>query len=214
VNGTLGLLVKPVKQFSFGLSYKLPFTAKLKGDVTFPFAAALPGPPPTTVTGTRSATWPMWLAGGIAVKPTDKWTITADVQYTNWKKLQTIPITFEDETWQTFLAAGAAYELLWKDTFQYRIGTEYWVSDSFALRDGYYIDENPGPIETQNILLPEFKYNWFTAGFGYKSEKIVIDAALQYGIGDDVVVPYGGGAMPGTHGMSMWVPSLNFTYKF
>ena len=37
----------------------------------------------------------MWLGGGIAIKPTNKLTITADIQYTNWKKLQTIPVTFE-----------------------------------------------------------------------------------------------------------------------
>ncbi|MCX6572124.1 MAG: outer membrane protein transport protein [Candidatus Aminicenantes bacterium] len=216
VNGTLGLLVKPVKQFSFGVTYKLPFTAKLKGDVTIPAAAGFGLP--TTDTGTRTAKWPMWLAGGIAVKPTDKLTITADVQYTNWKELDSIPVSFTNPGWQAALAPEAAYNLAWKDTFQYRIGAEYWISNSFALRAGYYIDENPGPIESQNILLPEFKYNWFTAGFGYKSDKFVIDAAIQYGVGGDITVPLSsyipGQNMPGVHGMSMWVPSLNFTYKF
>jgi long-chain fatty acid transport protein len=216
VNGTLGLLVKPVKQFSFGVTYKLPFTAKLKGDVTIPAAAGFGLP--TTDTGTRTAKWPMWLAGGIAVKPTDKLTITADVQYTNWKTLQEIPIAFANAGWQAGLAPEAAYNLLWKDTFQYRFGAEYWISKSFALRAGYYLDENPGPIESQNILLPEFKYNWFTAGFGYNSDKFVIDAAIQYGVGGDITVPLAsyipGQNMPGLHGMSMWVPSLNFTYKF
>lgn len=215
--GTLGLLVKPSEKFSIGLSGKLPFTAKLSGDVTIPGAALFELP--TIDTGTREATWPMWLGGGIAFKPTNKLTITADIQYTNWKKLQTIPITFENEGWNgTFGPEGTfdrVYELLWKDTFQYRFGAEYWLSEKFALRAGYYIDENPGPLETQNILLPEFKYNWFTAGFGYSTEKIVIDAAIQYGIGGDIAVPLEPGYdMPGLHGMSMWVPALNFTYKF
>jgi long-chain fatty acid transport protein len=230
VGGTLGLLIKPVEQFSFGVSYKIPFTAKLKGDVTIPYATMLPGVTTTMETGTREATWPMWLAAGIAVKPTDKLTITADIQYTNWKKLQTIPVSFEDPAWEGYFGVNGPTgpppvgtpntnrtdEFLWKDTFQYRFGAEYWISNSFALRAGYYIDENPGPPETQNILLPEFKYNWFTAGFGYQSGKLVIDAAIQYGTGADIDVPldpvhY---AMPGVHGMSMWVPSLNFTYKF
>jgi long-chain fatty acid transport protein len=217
---TFGLLVKPVKQFSFGVSYKLPFTAKLKGEVEIPLAVAVPGITTTTDTGTREATWPMWIGGGIAVMPTDKLTITADVQYTNWKKMQTIPISFETAAWNAVFGEGGIYdradELLWKDTFQYRFGAEYWVADSWAIRAGYYIDQNPGPLETQNILLPEFKYNWFTAGFGYRSDKVVIDAAIQYGVGGDITVPldpitY---SMPGVHGMSMWVPSLNFTYRF
>jgi len=217
VNGTLGLLIKPSEKFSIGLSGKLPFTAKLSGDVTIPGAALFELP--TMDTGTREATWPMWLGGGIAFKPSTKLTITADIQYTNWKKLQTIPITFENEDWNGLFGPGETYDrvydLLWKDTFQYRFGAEYRLSESFALRAGYYIDENPGPVETQNILLPEFKYNWFTAGFGYQSGKIVIDAALQYGVGGDIAVPLEpGNAMPGLHGMTMWVPALNFTYKF
>jgi len=216
VNGTFGLLVKPVKQFSFGVTYKLPFTAKLKGDVTIPGAVALPGPPPTTVTGTRTATWPQWLAAGIAFKPTEKLTFTADVQYTNWEKLQTIPVTFENATWQTFLSSGAAYQLLWKDTTQFRFGVEYMASKCLALRAGYYFDPNPGPVTTQNILLPEFKYNWMTAGFGYMSEKIAIDFSVEYGTAKDIVVEPGvsKAAMPGTHGMMILAPSLSFTYKF
>ena len=213
LNGTFGLLVKPVKQFSFGVTYKLPFTANLKGTVEIPAAAYYDLP--TTDTGTRSACWPQWLAAGIAVKPTDKLTLTADVQYTNWKKLQDIPVTFENPGWQAYFADGAAYQLLWKDTIQLRFGGEYMASKCLALRAGYYFDPNPGPVDTQNILLPEFKYNWITAGFGYMSEKIAIDFSVEYGTGTDIIVPLGlPDGMPGTHGMKIWAPSLGFTYKF
>jgi long-chain fatty acid transport protein len=218
VGGTIGLLVKPVKQFSFGVSYKLPFTAKLKGDVTIPLAVALPGVTTTVEKGTRQATWPMWLAGGIAIKPTDKLTITADAQYTNWKKLQTIPISFDSATWEGYFGAGGpydqVYDMLWKNTTQLRFGAEYLVSNALAVRAGYYFDPSPGPVATQNILLPEFKYNWFTFGLGYQAGSLIVDAAIQYGKGADVTVPLGGGMMPGVHGMQMWVPSLNFSYKF
>lgn len=219
VGGTFGLLVKPVKQFSFGVTYKLPFTAKLKGDVTIPETTAAYFGVTPTATGTRSATWPQWLAAGIAVKPTDKLTFTADVQYTNWKKLQTIPVAFIDPDWQGLFGENEpldqAYDLLWKDTTQFRFGVEYMVSNCLALRAGYYFDPNPGPLETQNILLPEFKYNWVTFGFGYSSESIVLDASLEYGTGEDIIVPYElGMSMPGVHGMKIWAPSLSFTYKF
>jgi long-chain fatty acid transport protein len=216
--GTIGLLIKPVEQFSFGATYKLPFKAKLKGDVEIP-NALLVGADDTVDTGTREATWPMWIAAGIAVKPFHGLTLTADVQYTNWKKMQTIPISFEDPTWDTFFGAGGPYdcvdELLWKNTTQLRFGAEYMVTKSFALRGGYYYDPSPGPLETQNILLPEFTYNWFTLGFGYQSEKFVIDASVEYGPGKGVTVPLAEGyAMPGDHCMKIVAPSLSFTYRF
>lgn len=218
VGGTFGLLVKPVKQFSFGVTYKLPFTAKLKGDVTIPETTAAYFGVEPMATGTRTATWPQWLAAGIAVKPTDRLTFTADVQYTNWKKLQTIPIAFTDLEWEGLFGEDApldqAYELLWKDTTQFRFGVEYMASKCLALRAGYYFDPNPGPLETQNILLPEFKYNWVTIGFGYMSEKIVIDFSVEYGTGQDITVALPPPAMPGVHGMKIWAPSLSFTYRF
>jgi len=218
VGGTFGLLVKPVKQFSFGVTYKLPFTAKLKGDVTIPETTADYFGVESMATGTRSANWPQWLAAGIAVKPTDKLTFTADVQYTNWKKLQTIPIAFIDQDWEDLfgedMPLDQAYELLWKDTTQFRFGVEYLVSNSLALRAGYYFDPNPGPPETQNVLLPEFKYNFVTLGFGYMSEKIVIDFSVEYGTGQDISVAFPPPAMPGLHGMKIVAPSLSFTYKF
>jgi long-chain fatty acid transport protein len=218
VGGTIGLLFKPVEQFSIGVTYKLPFKAKLKGDVTIPNATLL-GAESTVDTGTREATWPMWLAGGIAFKPMASLTLTADVQYTNWKKMQTIPISFEDVVWENWFGAGGlydqVYELLWKDTTQIRFGAEYMVSPSFALRAGYYFDPNPGPLETQNILLPEFKYNWVTFGFGYLAKSFVIDASFEYGPAKDIIVPLAEGmSMPGTHGMTILAPSLSFTYRF
>ena len=39
-------------------------------------------------TWSATITWPAWLAGGVAFMPTDRLTITADVQYTNWKTIQ------------------------------------------------------------------------------------------------------------------------------
>jgi long-chain fatty acid transport protein len=213
VGGTFGLLVKPVKEFSFGASYKLPFTAKLKGDVEIPAAAGFGLP--ATDTGTRTATWPQWLAAGIAVKPIDRLTFTADIQYTNWKKLQEIPVVFENAGWQAFFADGAAYQLLWKDTTQFRFGVEFMATESLALRAGYYFDPNPGPVATQNVLLPEFKYNWVTAGFGYSTQSFAIDASVEYGTGADIDVPLGlPDGMPGLHGMKIVAPSLSFTYKF
>ena len=71
-------------------------------------------------------------------------------------------------------------------------------------------------MDTQNVLLPEFKYNWATLGFGYTSEKIIVDFSVEYGMGADVVVPPSTypDAMPGTHGMKIVAPSLSFTYRF
>lgn len=215
LGATIGMLYKPVEQFSIGLSFRTPLTAKVSGP------AKMSGAPLLGLAGEseaeREATFPMWIAGGICFKPSDKLTFTADAQYTNWKELTRIPITYDDVAWETFFAADSAFELKWKDAVQFRFGMEYKVSQSFAIRAGFYTDPIVAPIDTHNILLPELGYNWVTFGFGYSKGNVSIDVGFEYGMGDDVAVgiteadPRAG--MPGVHGMKILVPAISMTIR-
>lgn len=215
VGATIGMLFKPVEQFSIGFTFRTPLSAKISG------TAKMSGAPllglPAESEAEREATFPMWIAGGICFKPTDKLTITADAQYTNWKELTRIPITFDNAGWEMFFADGSAFELKWKDAVQLRFGMEYKVSQSLALRAGFYTDPVVSPIETHNILLPELGYNWITFGFGYTSGNVSIDFAVEYGMGDEIEVglteadPSAG--MPGVHGMNILVPAISVSIR-
>jgi len=216
VGATLGMLYKPSEKFSFGLTFKTPFKATLKGDATMSGAPllGLPGMDDAE----RAVTWPMWVGAGIAIKPNDKLTFTADAQYTDWKEMDIIPITFANAGWQLFFKDGADLTLRWEDKIQVRFGVEYKVSPSFALRGGYYHDPSPSPRSTMNILIPELSYNFFTIGFGYNTNKINLDFCLEYAIGKEVEVglfeaePDVG--MPGFHNMDILVPNISLTFKF
>ena len=210
---TLGAFFKPSDKFSAGINFRTPAKVKFKGTVKMP-GAALMGLPAED-DSEREASWPMWLGAGIAAKPIDKLTITADVQYTNWKKVQDIPMTFTNAGWKQYLEAGSKLDLKWEDTIQYRLGVQYALCDKWALRAGYYYDPSPSPTETLSILLPEITYNVITAGFGYQAGKLTIDACFEMLMGKDATMTPGSGTgMPGTHGMSILVPNIAITYHF
>jgi long-chain fatty acid transport protein len=211
VGATFGMMFKPSDKFSIGATFRTPVKATLSGDSDIPDAVLFGLP--ASDKSERKATMPMWLGAGIAFKPTDKLTLTADVQYTNWKKMESIPMTFTNAAWAATFESGAEIHLKWKDTTQVRFGAEYKVSKSFALRAGYYYDPNPGPKSTQLILLPELSYNFFTFGIGYSTAKINLDFCIEYGSGSDVEVGLLDGGMPGTHGMNILVPNLAITFK-
>jgi long-chain fatty acid transport protein len=165
----------------------------------------------------RDVTWPLWLGAGIAFKPNDKLTFTADAQYTDWKEMDILPINFSNAGWQLFFKEGADLTLRWDSKVQVRFGVEYKVSPSFALRGGYYYDPSPSPKATMNILLPELSYNFFTIGFGYKTNKINLDVCLEYAFGKEVEVGLleaePGVGMPGFHNMNILVPNISLTIK-
>ncbi|MCP4153962.1 MAG: hypothetical protein GY757_39915 [bacterium] len=213
VGATIGMLYKPTEKFSFGLTYKTPITIKVSGDVEMPGAAYL-GLPPSDE-GERETTWPMWIGAGICIKPSDTLTFTADAQYTNWKKMTVIPMSFYNQYWETYFAENAGFELKWKDTVQLRFGVEYKVSEAFALRAGYYYDPNPSPTSTLTIVLPEITYNFITFGFGYKTGKINLDAGFEIAWGKERDLSFAEAdpkaGMPGLHNNNIIVPNIALT---
>ncbi|MEN8153186.1 MAG: outer membrane protein transport protein [Acidobacteriota bacterium] len=219
---TFGAMFKPSEKFSVGFTFKTPIKLTLKGDVDMPGLAAVPGMPVSSA-ATREITWPMWAGAGIAFRPNEKLTISFDVQYTNWAKLQEIGMEYDQAYWKINMGAGSvednsSFHLNWDDAVQYRVGFEYKISDSFALRGGYYSDPSPAPDTTLMILLPQINYNAVSLGVGYKTEKIVVDFGLEYLSGTDrdadMTGVMAGTAMPGTHGMSILVPTFSFTLFF
>ncbi len=220
---TFGALFKPSDKFSIGFTFKTPQKLELKGDIELDgLSAAIPFPGLNdSVEMTREITWPMWAGVGVAFRPTDKLTIALDVQYTKWSELGELPATTDDAMWSAALPFvgtlidGTTYELMWEDATQIRVGFDYKLSDTFSLRAGYYSDPAPSPETTLNIMLPSISYNVFTIGFGYHTEKLTLDAGFEYLSGADREADMSHGkAMPGTHGMSMMVPTISLTYKF
>ena len=215
---TIGALIKPIDRLGIGLTLRTPTKVKFSGDAEMA-SASLYGLS-TTSEAEREATWPLWLGLGLSFKATDKLTVNADAQFTNWKKIDTIGITYDDAVWQASKAhpqLGAAFNndfvLNWKDAIQWRFGLEYAISEKLAMRAGYYIDPSPSPADTLNILLPEIAYNVITVGFGYKTDKINLDFCFEALMGKDQESPLTG-KMPGTHGMSILVPNIALTYRF
>lgn len=218
LGATIGALIKPIDRLGIGLTLRTPLKVKLSGDAEMANTANYGFA--TESDAERETNWPLWLGAGISFKATDKLTLNADAQYTNWKTIDTIGITYTDTTWQALKAhpqLGSAFNndfvLNWKNTVQWRFGLEYAVSNVLALRAGYYQDPSPSPVETLNILLPEITYNVITAGFGYRTEKITLDFSVETLMGNKQDSPMTG-KMPGTHGMNLVVPNISFVYHF
>jgi long-chain fatty acid transport protein len=205
---TFGVLVKPADWISVGASYRTESKMTLKGTTEIEHIDLL-GLANESDTQMKVSS-PMWLAGGVALKPMDKLTFTFDAQYTNWGKLQEIGLTFTDPYWAVALE-GASLELNWRNKTQLRFGAEYDFG-TFALRGGYYYDPAPAPDSTMNILTPSFTYNSVDIGFGYKAGSFKLDAVLQYLMGKDRTVT--DGAMPGTYQMNILVPAISLSFEF
>jgi len=225
---TFGLLVKPSDMFSLGLTLRTPSKIGFKGDLEIENLNQLGGLIGASVSSTSEAetdlTMPLWIAGGIAFKPMDKFTLTFDLHWTQWSKLDEVALDIADTTWGLILDEEATkLAFRWEDKMQIRFGAEYQISPKFALRGGYYYDPGPAPNETRNILLPISDFSSITTGFGYNINGVVIDFGFEYITGKEKEVPFGtwltdpdyAEAQPGVYGFDRLLAfDLSVSYKW
>ncbi|MBN1270850.1 MAG: outer membrane protein transport protein [Candidatus Aminicenantes bacterium] len=223
---TIGILAKPHKMISIGATFRTASKVKFSGDTEIAnlgFAGLNP-----KSGSEREVTWPMWIAGGVAVKPVEGLTVTADVQWTQWSVIDVMTATYLDPMWQVFMGLSGDDErpMYWEDKMQIRFGGEYLVKN-LAFRAGYYIDPAPAPDRTMNVLLPSFDFNVVTVGFGYRLDGLQVDLAFEYLMGKDREIdplltilgsplydPEYDTAQPGKHTMKILVPNISVSYRF
>jgi len=184
---TAGILYKPIKEFSVGISYRSESKFDFTGDAstnpaTLDFVHPLAGnqsiPLPN---GSIKAplTTPQNLTVGIAYMPDDELTLTADFQYIGWSSYDKLEVTFETYDLaptvpgvQNVQSADRNYE----NTFIVRAGMEYKINNDFTLRGGLLLDKNPVQKEYVEPTLPDADRIGFNIGFGYKfTENLSLD---------------------------------------
>jgi long-chain fatty acid transport protein len=210
---TIGALVKPIEQLSIGLTFRTPSKVKFDGDATIENFDQL-GLPNTT-TFSREVISPMFLGIGLAFHPAENITITADGHYTNWGKLERVATEFTDLYWQAALAEEADLNLMWADKWQFRFGAEYWVSDTLAVRAGYYNDPAPSPDTTMNVLVPNYDFNSISGGVGILLNNFTIDLTVEYLFGKERNVAFNlENEMPGVYGMKILALNISLIYQW
>lgn len=214
---SLGALFKPVDTVSIGLAYRTASTIKYAGDATISMLEYIGYNPMSGIE--RPVTLPAWMAAGVAVKPAAGLTITADVQHTNWKTLDVLDTTYDDDFWELIMTASGNTEmkLFWENRTQIRVGAEYAVNPSWTIRAGYYNDPSPAPDRTMNILLPSFDFNALTFGAGRNIGDLRLDFGAELLFGSERTIaptPENITAMPGVYGMTIIVPHLSISYGF
>lgn len=163
-----GILYKPSKDLSMGLTYRSITHTDFEGD--FYIAGKKVAPVDMKYDHPQS------VQGGIRYNFTDSLAVETDLVWTNWdinrNQVEKTPMS----------PTGAiTYERNWENTVMYKIGTEWQATEAIALRAGYGYDPTPVPTETFDIGWPDTDRNMFTVGLGWDiSDKWSLDTALQY----------------------------------
>jgi long-chain fatty acid transport protein len=179
----VGVLAKPTEDLSIGLSYRhkvkvdytgsATFTQKPTGNADFDALAGQSLPKGATPVQT-ALEFPAIFSGGIAYNYED-WTFEADVNWYQWSTFGTLPLTFTEHP-----ELSSKVEERYTDSWQYRFGLERRLSDTFAVRGGYFYDQSPAPVESVSPLLPDADRHGACIGFTWRSGAFHVDVANWY----------------------------------
>ncbi len=173
-----GIYFKPIDKFAIGLSYRSQVNMKVKsGDATFNVPASLATQFPD---GKFSADLPLPQVAtlGLAYMPTKKLSIALDINFVGWKAYDTLAFDYETNT--TSLQ-DTKEPRQYKNSFAYRLGAQYMITDKFAARLG--VAYGMTPIQ-KGYVTPETPDNDrlnFSGGLGYRfSKHFAADASFTY----------------------------------
>ncbi len=154
---------------------------------------------------------PSIFSAGLAYKPTDKWTVTGEAQFTQWSAYDKLDITF-------VTAAGEKVESSvknYKNTVAVRLGGEFVASDFVTVRAGVYIDTPPVQMDNYNPETPSANSYGVTAGATLNPmENLAIDLAIGYLRGEKTTGSYNNGAFVADYTKSAIMPGVAVRFNF
>jgi long-chain fatty acid transport protein len=179
----VGLLASPSESFSIGLHYRSTVSAEYSGTADFNqiltgneevdtiVAANLPPRQPVTIAHSLPSTF----TGGIAVRGTN-WTVEGDISWTRWQSFDSVLFSYPDQEGITTTELVQDYETIWEG----RLGAEYLLSETWAIRGGYSYDHSPQPTPTLSPFLHDEDRHGFGVGGTYRYENFQIDLFGRY----------------------------------
>jgi len=159
---TAGALYQPFKNWAFGLNYHSQTIMNYKGHAST-IASGLPNASTPT---TASITFPQNVVGGVSYRPTEKWNVEFDLDWTDWHAVK--QATFNGT------ALGQPIPNLpfhYESTFMYELGVTRYLDNGYFLCAGYIYSENSSPDSNFNPLVADSNLHLVSIGVGHKADR-------------------------------------------
>jgi len=170
----VGALFKATDDLSIGFAYRTGTDLEVEGDVTASVKAT--GSLLQTFPATADIGLPATAALGINYKFSNAWQLNLDLDWTGWSYYDKLEVKNSAGVVQNPLASAKDYD----NVTAIRVGVEYTLSDTWALRGGFLTEPSPIPEETYDPRLPGGDRTGYVIGAGYESGKWTLDLAYMF----------------------------------
>ncbi len=177
VGYNLGARWQPMEKISLGATFRSPAKVTLDGQTESQLR-----PPSSKSSAQMDLTFPMSAVGGISFRPTPKWNLEFDANYTDWSSFGSTSIH------QVHPPAAVPHQdipliLDWQPSWMYELGATRYFDSGWHASAGFVYNENSVPNAHYTPLVADMDRYFFSAGTGYKGKHFNFDIAYQLGYG-------------------------------
>jgi len=206
-----GLYYKSNGGFSAGICFRSSLLAKISGGTAeFTVPNSLSSYFPSTSFNTQIRL-PFVSTLGLGYSK-EKWKFAVDINYVGWSSYDSLIIDFEQNTDKL---ADIHSVRNYKNSFIFRVGSQYKTSEKLDLRAGVYYDMTPVQDGYLTPETPDVNKIGITAGLSYRPiSNLSIDASFLFIEGaqrSDVNLETG---FAGTYKSRAFVPGVGIEYHF
>jgi long-chain fatty acid transport protein len=209
VGYNVGLLWQPYEKISLGATFRSTATVRLDGQTDFEQQPLRGLYPATNRVAHEDYTFPMNVVVGISYRPTPKWNLEFDADYTDWSSFGTINLYQQNPP--SGLKTNTPVILNWQGSWIYEFGVTRYFDNGWHVSAGYAFDENSVPDARYTPLAADLDRHFISAGVGYRGKRFDLDVAYQFGYGPAHTVS---GSTPSSTPGRFAGQNANGTYEF
>ncbi len=177
-----GILWQPHEKISFGISFRSSASLNFKGDTDFQLQPQ-PYFQPAQRDASASFTFPLTTVLGVSYRPTSKWNLEVDANYTDWQSFGTVTIVQSPPAVKIPFYQNATVNLDWQASWMYELGVTRYFDSGWHVSGGYVFNENSVPDNYYTPLAADMDRHFFSLGTGFKGKTFDFDFTYQFGYG-------------------------------
>ena len=180
-----GILWQPDEKISFGATFRSSANMKFQGNTDFELQ-------PTAPKSHRSAetdfNFPLTTVFGVSYRPTPKWNLEVDANYTGWNSFDSTAIQQSPPPVNNPFHQDIPVHLDWQASWMYEFGVTRYFDNGWHVSGGYVFNENSVPDKFYTPLAADMDRHFFSIGAGYNGKTFDFDLAYQFGYGPEHTV--------------------------
>ena len=206
VGYNFGARWQPMEKLSFGATFRSPAKVTLDGQTEFEDQPFIPN---SQRSANMDFTFPLSVIGGISYRPTPKWNLEFDANYTDWSSFGSTTINQENPPFP--LHPNVPVTLNWQASWMYELGVTRYFDGDWQASAGIVYNQNSVPNAYYTPLAADMDRYFASVGTGYKGKHLSFDVAYQLGYGPTHTVT---GSQPSSTPGQIAGQTANGNYNF